>query len=134
MGYSTIVLTISISATTNPSMLVFPTPLFPQIDPRTAPKGTQGLVLQLWKIHVQDYTDEHIKSASVKGYYGFVRPVTHFEMLGADLSLSTVQLHRVSFPTFNQYPLRHPYISHLFLTRCSVPFTTVTFRAHSHHP
>lgn len=74
VGYSTVVMSISILATTNPASLVFPTPLFPSLDPRTAPKGTTGLVLQLWKIHVQDYTDEHIKSASVKGYHGFVRP------------------------------------------------------------
>ncbi|ORY47188.1 RNase P subunit p30-domain-containing protein [Leucosporidium creatinivorum] len=71
LGYSTVILTVSILATTNPASLVFPTPLLPAIDPRTAPKGTSGLVLQLWKIHVQEYTDEHIKSASVKGYYGF---------------------------------------------------------------
>lgn len=72
MGYSTVVLTMHILPTTNPSTLVFPTPLFPDLDPRTAPAGTEGLVLQLWKTCVMDYSDEAIKSASVKGYYGFV--------------------------------------------------------------
>ena len=73
VGYSTVVLTLSILPTINPATLSFPTPLFPTIDPRTAPPGTPNMILQLWKIHVADYSEESIKSASVKGYYGFVR-------------------------------------------------------------
>ncbi|KAK4046328.1 RNA-binding RNA processing protein rpp1 [Microbotryomycetes sp. JL201] len=76
LGYSTVVLVIHITPTTNPSTLVFPTPLMPELDPRTAsssdqPANTTGLVLQLWRIHVGEYSDSHIKSASVKGHYGF---------------------------------------------------------------
>lgn len=73
VGYSTIILTMTILPTTNPSTLVFPTPLFPTLDPRTAKPGTQGMVLQLWRIEVGDYTEESIKGTSVKGFYGFVR-------------------------------------------------------------
>ncbi|KAM0791108.1 hypothetical protein ACM66B_004397 [Microbotryomycetes sp. NB124-2] len=77
LGYSTVVLVINITPTTNPSTLVFPTPLMPQLDPRTASstkdhkQPSVGLVLQLWRIHVSEYSDSHIKSASVKGQYGF---------------------------------------------------------------
>jgi ribonuclease P/MRP protein subunit RPP1 len=64
---------LTILPSTNPSYLVFPTPLFPQIDPRTAKPGTEGMVLQLWKIEVADYTEEAVKSSAVKGNYGLVR-------------------------------------------------------------
>lgn len=73
MGFSTVLLKLSIPPHTNPASLVFPTPLFPQIDPRTAKAGTEGLVLQLWRIEIVDYTDETIKSTSLKGNYGLVR-------------------------------------------------------------
>lgn len=77
VGYSTIVLTLTIWPTTNPATLVFPTPLVPEIDPRTAaggaPTSGSGMILQLWRIHVADYSDEAVKGASQKGYYGFVR-------------------------------------------------------------
>lgn len=65
-------LNISIPATFDPSKLSFPTPLFPAIDPRTAKPGTQGLVLQLWRITVENYSDEAVKGAGQKGWYGFV--------------------------------------------------------------
>ena len=75
VGYSTVLLKISIPPSTNPSSLSFPTPLFPSLDPRTAKAGTEGLVLQLWRIEVIDYTDDTIKSTSTKGNYGLVRAV-----------------------------------------------------------
>ncbi|GAA6016078.1 hypothetical protein JCM11491_000661 [Sporobolomyces phaffii] len=71
LGYSTLMLNISIPPTFDPSKLSFPTPLFPSMDPRTAKPGTQGLVLQLWRIHVENYTDEAVKGAGQKGWYGF---------------------------------------------------------------
>lgn len=73
VGYSTIVLTISIYPTTNPASLIFPTPLFPLLDPRTAKSGTKSnLILQLWKLEVKEYTEESVKNAGAKGIYGFV--------------------------------------------------------------
>ncbi|BGP43076.1 RNA-binding RNA processing protein rpp1 [Rhodotorula kratochvilovae] len=71
LGYSTVLLTLNIPATFDPSLLVFPTPLFPDVDPRTAPSGTQGLVMQLWRITVDQYGDEAVKGAGQKGWYGF---------------------------------------------------------------
>ncbi|GAA5968624.1 hypothetical protein JCM11641_007704 [Rhodosporidiobolus odoratus] len=71
LGYSTLLLTLSIPPTFDPSNLVFPTPLFPDLDPRTATPGTPGLVMQLWRINVQGYTDEAVKGAGGKGWYGF---------------------------------------------------------------
>ncbi|GAA5913689.1 hypothetical protein JCM8208_005903 [Rhodotorula glutinis] len=71
LGYSTILLTLSIPPTCDPSVLAFPTPLFPDLDPRTAPKGTQGLVLQLWRVTVEPYGEEAVKGAGQKGWYGF---------------------------------------------------------------
>ncbi|KAK4702296.1 ribonuclease P/MRP protein subunit RPP1, partial [Phenoliferia sp. Uapishka_3] len=68
LGYSTVMLKIAIPSHTNPATLVFPTPLFPSLDPRTAPPGTEGLVLQLWRIEITDYSDDTIKSN--KGTYG----------------------------------------------------------------
>jgi len=73
VGYSTILLTMSIPPTCDPSVLAFPTPLFPDLDPRTAPSGTQGLVLQLWRVTVEPYGDDAVKGAGQKGWYGFVR-------------------------------------------------------------
>ncbi|KAL8286914.1 hypothetical protein RQP46_003920 [Phenoliferia psychrophenolica] len=70
LGYSTVLLKVGIPPSTNPSTLAFPTPLFPSLDPRTAKPGTEGLVLQLWRIEVTDYTDDTIKSTSIKGNYG----------------------------------------------------------------
>lgn len=74
VGYSTIVLTISIYPTTNPSTLIYPTPLFPLLDPRTAKSSgsSNSLILQLWKLEVKDYTEESVKNAGAKGIYGFV--------------------------------------------------------------
>lgn len=40
---------------------------------RTAPAGTEGVVLQLWRVEVSSYDEEAVKGASVKGIYGFVR-------------------------------------------------------------
>ncbi|GAA6009650.1 hypothetical protein JCM10207_004141 [Rhodosporidiobolus poonsookiae] len=71
LGYSTLLLTLSLPATFDPSRLVLPTPLFPQLDPRTAPPGTEGLVLQLWRVNVEQYGDEAVKGAGGKGWYGF---------------------------------------------------------------
>ncbi|GAA5899918.1 RNA-binding RNA processing protein RPP1 [Sporobolomyces salmoneus] len=71
LGYSTLMLNISIPPTFDPSKLSFPTPLFPSIDPRTAKPGTQGLVLQVWRITVENYSDEAVKGAGQKGWYGF---------------------------------------------------------------
>ncbi|GAA5943315.1 hypothetical protein JCM3775_002616 [Rhodotorula graminis] len=71
LGYSTVLLTLSIPPTCDPSVLAFPTPLYPDIDPRTAPKGTQGLVLQLWRVTVEPYGDDAVKGAGQKGWYGF---------------------------------------------------------------
>ncbi|GAA5863168.1 hypothetical protein JCM3774_001443, partial [Rhodotorula dairenensis] len=71
LGYSTLMLTISIPATYDPSLLAFPTPLFPHLDPRTAPAGTQGLVMQMWRINVENYGDDAVKGAGQKGYFGF---------------------------------------------------------------
>ncbi|GAA5853253.1 hypothetical protein JCM8547_000256 [Rhodosporidiobolus lusitaniae] len=71
LGYSTLLLTISIPATFDPSLLVFPTPLFPDLDPRTAPAGTEGLVLQLWRVNIEGYGDEAVKGNGGKGWYGF---------------------------------------------------------------
>ncbi|GAA5824734.1 hypothetical protein JCM11251_005319 [Rhodosporidiobolus azoricus] len=71
LGYSTLLLTLSLPATYDPSLLVFPTPLFPHLDPRTAPPGTEGLVMQLWRINVEAYGDEAVKGAGGKGWYGF---------------------------------------------------------------
>lgn len=81
VGYSTIVLTLPILPTTNPSNLIFPTPLFPEMDPRTAKAESSSgpLILQLWKIHVTDYGDEAVKNASQKGFYGFVSGSQKFE-------------------------------------------------------
>lgn len=76
VGYSTLLLTISIPATYDPSLLAFPTPLFPDLDPRTAPAGTQGLVMQMWRINVENYGDDAVKGAGQKGYFGFVRPAS----------------------------------------------------------
>lgn len=75
VGYSTVLLTISLPSTYNPSLIAFPTPLFPTLDPRTAPTGTQGCVLQLWRIEIHTYDDEAVKGASAKGYYGFVNRI-----------------------------------------------------------
>ncbi|KAK4052638.1 RNA-binding RNA processing protein rpp1 [Microbotryomycetes sp. JL221] len=71
LGYSTVVLIVTITAYTNPSTIMFPTPLIPELDPRTSTSSGDSLVLQMWRIHVQAYNDEQIKSASVKGVYGF---------------------------------------------------------------
>ncbi|BGP19511.1 hypothetical protein JCM10213_006331 [Rhodosporidiobolus nylandii] len=71
LGYSTLLLTLNIPATLDPSQLVFPTPLFPDLDPRTAKPGTEGLVMQLWRINVEKYGDEAVKGAGGKGWYGF---------------------------------------------------------------
>ena len=94
VGYSTLLLTISIPPTFDPSLLSFPTPLFPSLDPRTSKPGTQGLVLQLWKIHVTSYTDEAVKGAGQKGWYGFVRPspfpLSHFPLSKAEDDLGFV--------------------------------------------
>ncbi|KWU43433.1 PHP domain-like protein [Rhodotorula sp. JG-1b] len=77
LGYSTLLLTISIPPTFDPSLLEFPTPLFPQLDPRTAPAGTQGLVMQLWRINIENYGDEAVKGAGQKGYFGFSNSTAH---------------------------------------------------------
>lgn len=98
VGYSTVLLTISITPTTNPSILVFPTPLIPEVDPRTAKPGTEGMILQLWKIEVIDYSEEAIKSSGVKGFYGFVRLI--FSAPRALLSWS------LTFPLFSPTPLQ----------------------------
>ncbi|GAA5836789.1 hypothetical protein JCM9279_007662 [Rhodotorula babjevae] len=71
LGYSTILLTMGIPPTCDPSLLAFPTPLFPDLDPRTAPSGTHGLVLQLWRVTVEPYGDDAVKGAGQKGWYGF---------------------------------------------------------------
>ncbi|GAA5874309.1 hypothetical protein JCM1840_000629 [Sporobolomyces johnsonii] len=71
LGYSTLLLTLSIPPTFDPSLLSFPTPLFPQLDPRTAKPGTEGLVLQLWRINIEGYGDEAVKGAGQKGWFGF---------------------------------------------------------------
>lgn len=81
VGYSTVLLTMSIPPTCDPSVLAFPTPLFPDLDPRTAPSGTQGLVLQLWRVTVEPYGDDAVKGAGQKGWYGFVRrSLPHFSL------------------------------------------------------
>lgn len=72
VGYSTVVLTLSLPVHFNPALLTFPTPLFPALDPRTAPPGTSGLILQLWKVQIVNYDDEAVKGAAIKGIYGFV--------------------------------------------------------------
>ncbi|BGP34864.1 RNA-binding RNA processing protein rpp1 [Rhodotorula toruloides] len=77
LGYSTLLLTISIPPTFDPSLLSFPTPLFPQLDPRTAPPGTEGLVMQMWRINVENYGDEAVKGAGQKGWYGFANSTAH---------------------------------------------------------
>ncbi|KAG0663208.1 hypothetical protein C6P46_002797 [Rhodotorula mucilaginosa] len=77
LGYSTLLLTISIPPTYDPSLLEFPTPLFPHLDPRTAPAGTQGLVMQLWRINIENYGDEAVKGAGQKGYFGFSNSTAH---------------------------------------------------------
>ncbi|GAA5937206.1 hypothetical protein JCM1841_002326 [Sporobolomyces salmonicolor] len=71
LGYSTLLLTLSIPPTFDPSLLSFPTPLFPQLDPRTAKPGSEGLVLQLWRINIEGYGDEAVKGAGQKGWFGF---------------------------------------------------------------
>ncbi|GAA5942157.1 RNA-binding RNA processing protein RPP1 [Sporobolomyces koalae] len=71
LGYSTVVLDISIPPTFDPSLLSFPTPLFPSLDPRTATPGTPNLALQLWRITIENYSDEAVKGAGQKGWYGF---------------------------------------------------------------
>ncbi|GAA5825055.1 hypothetical protein JCM3770_004515 [Rhodotorula araucariae] len=71
LGYSTLLLTLNIPATLDPSLLVFPTPLFPDVDPRTATSGAHGLVMQLWRITVDQYGDDAVKGAGQKGWYGF---------------------------------------------------------------
>ncbi|POY75964.1 hypothetical protein BMF94_1048 [Rhodotorula taiwanensis] len=77
LGYSTVLLTLSIPPTFDPSLLAFPTPLFPHLDPRTAPTGTEGLVMQMWRINVEAYGDEAVKGAGQKGYYGFSNSTAH---------------------------------------------------------
>ncbi|SCV73572.1 BQ2448_7498 [Microbotryum intermedium] len=78
LGYSTICLVISIPTTTDPSLLSFPTPLYPDLDPRTAknssssmtPATVQGQILQLWRIHIRDYGDDQVKSVCHRGQFG----------------------------------------------------------------
>ncbi|GAA5907473.1 hypothetical protein JCM6882_003870 [Rhodosporidiobolus microsporus] len=77
LGYSTLLLTLSLPATFDPSLLVLPTPLFPTLDPRTAPPGTEGLVMQLWRINIEGYGDEAVKGAGGKGWYGFANSTAH---------------------------------------------------------
>ncbi|GAA5984584.1 hypothetical protein JCM10908_003411 [Rhodotorula pacifica] len=77
LGYSTLLLTISIPPTFDPSLLSFPTPLFPHLDPRTAPPRTQGLVMQMWRINIESYGDEAVKGAGQKGYFGFSNSTAH---------------------------------------------------------
>ncbi|KAI5480526.1 RNase P subunit p30 family protein [Pseudohyphozyma bogoriensis] len=116
LGYSTVILNISISASTNPSTLSFPTPLFPEMDPRTAPPGTEGMVLQLWRVHVNDLSEEAIKSTGTRGYYGF--------------SNSTAPLYPAATTLLSATALSLPVFSHLALSVCPPsPFapTLVTF-------
>ncbi|BGP27171.1 RNase P subunit p30 family protein [Rhodotorula toruloides] len=77
LGYSTLLLTISIPPTFDPALLSFPTPLFPQLDPRTTSPGTEGLVMQMWRINVENYGDEAVKGAGQKGWYGFANSTAH---------------------------------------------------------
>ncbi|SCZ95089.1 BZ3500_MvSof-1268-A1-R1_Chr11-3g03595 [Microbotryum saponariae] len=76
VGYSTICLVISIPTTTDPSLLSFPTPLYPDLDPRTAQISSSSTplvedqILQLWRIHIRDYGDEQVKSVSHRGQFG----------------------------------------------------------------
>ncbi|KAM0755250.1 hypothetical protein T439DRAFT_322291 [Meredithblackwellia eburnea MCA 4105] len=73
LGYSTILLTLPIPPSYNPSLLVFPTPLFPEMDPRTADKGKEGSVLQWWRLQLEGFGDEELKKSQggAKGVYGF---------------------------------------------------------------
>ncbi|GAA5841390.1 hypothetical protein JCM5353_007118 [Sporobolomyces roseus] len=146
LGYSTLLLNISIPPTFDPSLLTFPTPLFPTLDPRTAKPGTQGLVLQLWKIQVSDYTDEAVKGAGQKGWYGFanstaplypqqttllsVTPTTLNSFSHVSLSLSPPSAHSPTLITLDPslsprlpFPLKRGLIS--TLARSGVCFELV---------
>ncbi|GAA5962904.1 hypothetical protein JCM3765_005914 [Sporobolomyces pararoseus] len=148
LGYSTLLLNISIPPTFDPSKLLFPTPLFPEIDPRTAKPDTEktGLVLQLWRINVENYSDEAVKGAGQKGWYGFanstaplypksttllsVQPTSFTSFSHVALSLSPPSAHSPTLITLDPsnsprlpFPLKRGLIS--TLSRSGVSFEIV---------
>lgn len=139
VGYSTTVLTLPILPTTNPSNLIFPTPLFPEMDPRTAKAESSSgpLILQLWKIHVTDYGDEAVKNASQKGFYGFVSASQRFFESSAIADTwrtrRTEQLDGISIPSFGLDYISHSNNAYHILSCRLVLITSVPLLSDADH-